>query len=814
MLNKILLLLTLVIIGCSPVSQEDKFFPSDYLFAQRSFPFGEIDQKAYRQSIAQLDSYRQSTHKFTEPWTFEGPTNICGRITDIEMPVDDMQTIYAGTASGGVYKSDNQGTVWTQIFDGVPVQSIGDMAIDKSDTDVIYVGTGESNAGGGSLAYDGLGVYRSEDAGVTWESRGLEDVGSIGRIVIDPNDNQKVLVAAMGSLFRNNEERGVYRTQDGGENWEQILFVSDSTGAIDLAIHPQDGNIIYAAMWQRIRRPHTRMYGGATSGIYKSVDGGDSWTELTNDLPTLPENKGRIGLAISESQPNTLYAYYANTDGPITGIYRTDDAGETWTSKSIQDINNVPFIWWFGRISVNPTNPDDVYVTSITAHRSQDGGDTWTEVFENAHVDHHTFFIHPQDDNLVVNGNDGGVYLSDNGNPVESTYLTGMSNFQFYACEINPHNPDIILGGSQDNGTNTNNGAVDSWQRIWGGDGFRVIVDPRNENNIYAESQRGNIVFSRNGGLSFGSATQGLTGNSNWNTPIVMDPDDSNILYTGRQNLFRSTNGAESWSPISPSLVNPNNPQGINTFGTITTIDVSTHDSEVIYAGTDDGNVWITRDGGQTYNNISANIPERWITAVTHDPIVASGVYVTVSGFRFGDAVAQVLYSNDYGDTWREIGENLPDIPVNDIIADDRLPGKVYVATDIGVFVGENRGDWWAVLGEDLPVVPVTDLDFDAGSRKLAAATYGRGIYTYDLPDQASSVKLVSDKVYVINPNPVSDYLDVSNFVVDNSSVSIFDFNGQKVLEQSGKLIDVQSLISGTYLLRRVDGQTTKFVKL
>ena len=730
------------------------------------------------------------------------------------MPIDDLQTIYAASASGGIFKSDNQGGDWFQIFDEVPTQSIGDMAIDRTNTDLIWVGTGESNAGGGSLAYDGLGVYRSTDAGVSWESRGLENVGSIGRVLIDPQDDQRVFVAAMGTLFQDNPDRGVYRTTNGGEDWEQVLFRSDSTGAIDLVMHPQDGQIIYAAMWERIRRPFTRSYGGETSGIFRSMDGGDTWSELTVGLPTLPEDKGRIGLAISESDPNILFAYYAQADGPIAGIFRTEDGGDTWTERSIANINDVPFVWWFGRILINPTDPDDVYVTSITAHRSQDGGNSWVEIFENAHVDHHSFYVHPQDPNIVLNGNDGGVYLSTSGDPTEGEYLNGMSNFQFYTCEINPHNPDQLLGGAQDNGTNVNNGSTDGWQTIFGGDGFRVLVDPENEDRVYAESQRGFIVFSRNGGVDFFNGTNGITGDGNWNTPLVFDPANSNILYTGTQRLFKTVNGAVSWNPISPELVNSDNPQGLITFGSLTTIDVSTLDSQVIYIGTDDGNVWVTRDGGDNYDNISEGLPERWITAVAHDPLDEAGVYATVSGFRFGESQSQVFYSDNFGETWRDIGQNLPDVPVNDIIADDLLFGKIYIATDIGVFVGENRGDWWALLGEDLPVSPVIDLDFDSASRKLAAATYGRGMFSFVLPNETSSVEDERLVQNTIHPNPAAITLDVTEFARDSKSVSIYNLQGQLILKSSDRIIDIQELVPSTYIVQRDDGAALRFQKL
>ena len=795
--------------GCKEAPKE-KFYPSDYLFAQRSFPTGEIDLHAYRSAVAsRLDAV--ATRDFEEPWQFEGPTNVCGRIVDVEMPVSDTETIYAGTASGGIYKTTNFGGQWEQIFDDMPTQAIGDIALTAQDPELLYVGTGEANAGGGSLAYDGLGVYRSEDGGQTWQARGLEDVGSIGRVVIDPQDTETVYVAAMGNLFSNNSERGVYKTSDGGLNWSQVLFLSDSTGAVDLAIHPTDGNILYAAMWERRRLRYDRTYGGETSGLYRSTDGGDSWEELTTGLPIDPASKGRIGVAISASQPNVLYSIYANTDGTLQGVFRSEDGGDSWERRSSNGISDVSFMWWFGRLMVNPTDPEDVYVTSILMHRSTNGGGSWQEVFNNAHVDHHGIFVHPADPDVIVNGNDGGVYAVNDGFPFEGEYLNGMSNFQFYTCEINPHDPEILLGGAQDNGTNVSNGAVDQWSRIFGGDGFRVIVDPVNPDLIYAESQRGNIGRSLDGGVSFVSARAGLSGSFNWNTPIAMDPNDNNILYTGSQRLFRTSNQAVSWISISDNLVNPDNPVGINTFGTITTIDVSSHDSGVIYVGTDDGNVWV-RQGGD-FINISNGLPRRWMTSVTHDPHLASGVYVTVSGFRFGEEDgAQVFYSDDFGDNWRAIGSSLPDIPVNDLVADDLLPGQVYVATDVGIYRGENRGDWWVPLGTDLPLVPVIDIDYDAGSRTLAAATYGRGMYTYDLPSELSSTTDQQETASLhVYPNPAIDRLSIN--VDHDVEWRIVDMSSRLVQQGTGDRADVSALTTGMYLLEAADGRKARFNK-
>lgn len=799
------------------VKAEVKQYPSDHLFAQRSYPYGKIDHKAYKSSLTQRSLYQSKEKRYEKKWQFKGPTNICGRVTDIEMPSKDTTKIYAGTASGGISMSNDLGQSWQPIFDEAASLSIGDIAISEENNNIIYVGTGESNAGGGSIAYDGLGVYSSKDGGETWTAKGLEDVGSVGRIVIDPNDYNTVFVAAMGSLFANNVDRGVYRTKDGGNNWEQVLFKSDSTGAIDLAIHPQDGNIIFAALWERIRRPYRRQYGGATCGIYKSEDGGDTWRELTEGLPLLPTQKGRIGLTLSPSHPNIIYALYADQAGKVEGVYKSEDSGETWTAKSIEGIANVSYMWWFGRITVNPIEPDDVYVTSISMHRSTDGGDRWSGVFSDAHVDHHAMYIHPLNDDIVLNANDGGVNRAKTEDAESSILLNGISNFQFYYCKIHPDDPSIIYGGSQDNGTLVTQGDTAVWNQILGGDGFRVLVDPLDSLRIYVTAG-GFFYRSIDGGQNFFIIGNGLAGVRAWAPPLLLDPDVSSTMYTGTDRLFRSEDYGSTWAPVSPFLVRPDRPMGNLNFGTLSTVDVSSLDNSVIYVGTDDGQVWITRDRGGDWTLITDGLPLRWVTSVHHDPHDISGVYLTVSGFRFGESTAQVFHSDDYGNTWDAIGAGLPDIPVNEILPDPLLPDVLYVATDIGVFVTENQGVAWRLLGSDLPTVPILDLDIHAASRTMAIATYGRGIYTYDLPDNPSVTNEMKQVVVNIFPNPTSDVITIETEQV-LSGLSVWDRAGNRVGLVAPRVVDrgyscsVEHLLAGQYFVKYKEGYVGSFIK-
>ena len=754
-------------------SIDEKLIPSDYFFAQRALPYNKIDNLAFQKAVDYRKSSTQNyAKKNKEAWQLAGPTNVGGRVTDIEMFVDDLNTIFVGTASGGIFKSSNRGTTWTPIFDNEATLSIGDMAIasDKS----IYVGTGEANAGGGSLAYDGVGVYKSTDQGNTWEWKGLAEVGSIGQVVVNPNNPAEVYVAAMGQLFKNNTARGVYKSQDGGDSWKQVLFVSDSTGAIDLAIHPTNPQIVYAAMWERIRRPNNRQYGGATSGIYKSEDGGNSWVELTNDLPRLAAEKGRIGIALAPSNPDIIMAIYADAIGFLEGIYKSEDGGNNWTT--ISSVSSVSFMWWFGKIFIDPIDSETVFVPALDLHRSKNGGTSFSNVSGSMHVDQHAIYIHPMNTDFVVAGNDGGTYISENGGDTWTKQNT-LPITQFYTCEIDYSNPEQLYGGTQDNGTvRTLGGILDDWERISGGDGFRVLVDPSDNKYIYAESQRGVLFRSVDGGQSFSSARTGIVGSdrNNWNSPLAFDPTDTRTLYFGTNKLYKSTNRAVNWSSISPDLTD-GAVDGNLTFGTITSIDVSTLDAGIIYIGTDDGNVWNTLNGGDTWTKVSADLPKRWVTDVATDPIDEATAYAIFSGYRFGENIGHIYKTMDNGTTWTDISGNLPDIPLNAIIINPNDMDQLFLASDIGVFETLDGGIDWQLLTANLPNVPVTDLDFHPPTNTLVAASYGRGLYRYELPLLSTATESIPfSKVKAnIYPNPTSNILHIDLELMQSTTLSI-----------------------------------------
>jgi len=682
-------------------------------------------------------------------WTFAGPTNIGGRLTSLAVDPINPDHIWAGAAAGGVFESTDRGDNWSPVFDGQPLLPVGAIAAHPSNPEIVYVGTGEANGAG--YSYDGDGVYRTLDGGATWQAIGLSDTRRIGRIAIDPQNPQRLFVAAAGGVYVPDDHRGVYRSTDGGTTWTQVLFVSTTAGAIDVAIDPGNSNRIYAAIWEHYSTATRWVAGGTNSAIWRSDDGGDTWTRLTNGLPASSPTIGRIGLALAASSPQTVYALYLNDPGSFIGVYKTTNGGDNWfrvdTPGGIQQSIFQGFGYYFGQIRVDPSDARKVYLLDVYYSRSIDGGVTYTNTLTGLHVDHHDLVILP---GRLYMANDGGFYHSEDGGATW-TQSFSLPASQFYDLGIDPQSPLIRYGGLQDNGSvRTKTGGLSNWTSVNGGDGFQCEVDPVNDKNVTCESQFGAIVRSTNGGSSFSSGVNGIvtTDRRNWNTPITNDPLTASRLYTGTVRVYRSANAAQLWSPISGDLTDGPPPSsqarggGVGAShlastvaGTITTIAVSRVDTSVLWAGTDDGNVWVTANGGALWTQV--NVPGRteWVTRVEADPFAAGGAFVTFSGYRDGSPMPRIFRTIDYGTTWTDISTGLPDVPLNCVSADpapdDR--GRLFVCSDLGVHVSDDFGRRWSDLGSGLPGVVVHDLDLVTSSRELFAGTHARGMYRYDL---------------------------------------------------------------------------------
>jgi photosystem II stability/assembly factor-like uncharacterized protein len=711
----------------------DAPYPNVWFMAQRAFPHEGVDQKTRFAAFAAADRFLRTGQIVGDRWQLVGPTNVGGRITAIDVSPAKPQRVFLGTANGGVFRSDDGGTTWASVFGDQASLSIGAVAIDPADADRIWVGTGEANSSGST--YAGTGIYRSDDGGETWKGLGLLESQHIGRIAVSPTDSSTVFVAALGDLFSGNPERGVYVTHDAGASWQLALHTDDLSGAVDVAIDPGNPQNVYAALWQRLHKAGELDAGGPGSGIYASHDGGATWSQATSGLPASGPTTGRIGIAVSAA---AIYAIFDDTKANFNGVYRSTDGAKTFTRTKDAALAGIDatYGWWYGNIRIDPTDSNRVYAIGFSAYMSADGGDSWNAIGPDLHPDMHALYIDPTNPQRLLLGDDGGFFQSSDQGKTWSG-PPQMPITQFYAVSIDPNHPERIYGGAQDNGVvATQTGQSDDWKAIWGGDGFQVQIDPRDNGVLYTESQNGDLVridpTSPDGREIAPSATR-----ANWNTPILLDPNNPDTLYYGADRLWKSPDGGSTWAAVSPDLsVDPTTgPQPRDTLvaGTITVIGIAKSDSRVIYCGTDNGKLWGTQDAGAHWALVDKGLPGRWVTGIAIDPQTPGNVVATVSGYRDNDRLAHVYASADFGAHWRAIDGGLPEVPVNVVRQDPGSPTTFYVGTDTGIYLTTDLGAHWAVLGQNLPVSPIIDLALDAAHHQLIAATFGRSIWRLPL---------------------------------------------------------------------------------
>ncbi len=817
--------------------------PNEWFMAQRAFPFETVPQEKW---IAAYDQARADRARAARgrgngtlagpAWVQAGPFNIGGRVTAV-VAAPGGNPAYFGAAGGGVFKSTNSGVNWTPVFDEMGVFSIGALAMHPTDANTVYVGTGEANSSVDS--YDGAGVFRTTDGGASWTSLGLAETRRIARIAVDPVNPQRLFVAAMGTQFSTSPDRGLYRSEDGGANWTKVLFVNDSTGVCDVVINPAHPETMFCATWERVRRSTYRRAYGPGGGVWRSVNGGTTWTKLAGGLPASDDNLGRIGLAIAKSQPSVVYAQIiSGAIGGYTGraLYRTADGGNVWGPRGGSTFTNNfgGFGWYFGDVAVSPTDPNRVYVQGVGLLRSLDGGTTLTSIQSGTHVDHHGVWIDPSNQNRVYLGNDGGFFSSLNGG-VGWTQSLDTPITQFYAGSVDPSNPDRLLGGTQDNSTMITTGSPSGWTIILGGDGFQTIVSPADPNVIYAEWQyccdRSGLRRSINGGSSWITPSGFSSGDRyNWNTPIAMNPANPAILLVGSHRVYKSTNSGSSYVPVSGDLSGA--PPSSLVYGTLTTLSISPADTALYYAGTDDGRVWRSQNAGGTWENVSAGLPLRYVTRVTPDPSDPNAVYVTLSGFGQDEHLSHVYRSANRGTSWTSISANLPDVPANDIVVDPTDTQSLYLATDVGVYASRNQGAGWFPLGTGMPVQTVFDLSLYSagGTRRLIAATHGRSQWTLDLtqlpldvPAPPSAVRL---ELSAPAPNPSRGQVRLTLELPAPSAVeaAIYDLSGRRVaglasgrlaagrhvLEWDGRSSRGDRVPAGVYFARVSSGLETR----
>ncbi len=776
-------------------------------------------------------------------WRSVGPVVQGGRLVDMEVVPGQPYTFYAAYASGGLWKTTNNGHTFEPLFDKQATIIMGDIAVDPNNPETVWVGTGENNSSRSS--YGGMGVYRSDDGGQDWSYMGLGDTDRIGRILIDPSDSNTIYVAALGKLYTPGGQRGIFRSSDGGKSWQQVFKGGDWTGVIDLVFKPGDTKTLYAAAWERKRRPWDFTEGGPGSAIYKSTDGGDNWTKLEGGLPS-GGFVGRIGLAVSAASPDTLYASIDNQqrlpedqwnlgDRPVNAkrlrgmskeaflaqdrneiegfirssdfdvsvdadklmdwvrtdkvsiqdiidelgdanadlfntdivglqVWRSDDTGANWKVTHDGPLDQVVYSYgyYFGEIRVSPKDADQVYVLGVPIVKSDDGGKTWFSVQgPDVHSDHQSMWINPQHPEHLMIGNDGGADVSYDGGQTW-VKLDAQPLGQFYTVNVDMAEPYNVYGGLQDNGT-IRCPSTNRWQtganctRINGGDGMYVAVDPRDYKTVYSGSQFGYYDRQSPDGdaevrprRAFGDTALRY----NWNTPVILSTHNADVVYFGTNILYRSMDQGETWTAISGDLSRSKN-RGDVPFASLTTLSESSLQFGLIWAGTDDGQVWVTDSSGIRWQDVSEKLPkDRWVSRVEASSHARERAYVTLNGYRDDDIRAYVYRTDDLGKTFKDISKGLPAEAVNVIREDPLMENILYVGTDRSVYVSTDRGDTWSALQGGLPNVPVHDLVVHPRERELVAGTHGRSIWIVDVLPLQDLVEAGTDtalKVFYID---------------------------------------------------------------
>jgi photosystem II stability/assembly factor-like uncharacterized protein len=791
-----------------------------------------------------------------------GPTQQSGRFVDFAVPAQRAHTFYAASASGHLWKTENNGQTFEPLFENEKVFSIGDIAVAPSNPDLLWLGSGEAN--NSRSTYWGDGVYKSVDAGKTWKNVGLKESHHIGRIVVHPANPDVVYVAALGHLYSENPERGLYKTADGGKTWDKILGISvdgRAVGVVDVAMDPSDPETLYAASYDRFRKPWTFGLGGPGSGVHKTTDGGKTWTKLAGGLPG--GVLGRIGLAVYPKNPKIVFAEIENANKPgmspedrwkeivegrssagmIDGeVYRSDDAGTTWAkiSPEKRSIGGNPG-YYYGQIVVDPNDDKVVYILSVGVLATRDGGKTWTAPFRFG-GDNHAMWIDPKDSGHMLLGYDHGLGVTwDGGKSWHHPDFLPLA--QFYAIDFDLSFPYRVAGGLQDNGNlmgpSTKTGAMggfgrvgaasgppirlEDWFNLGGGDGMYNVFDRTTNNTIYNESQFGPLArIDLITGESKSIAYQRQKPETRWNwcSPILVSAHNSDTIYHCGNIVVMSANRGETWTEISPDLstkdpsklvVDGKGGDGNIQYCTITTFDESPLVPGLLWAGTDDGNVWVTRDNGKAWTKLEIpGGPGYWVSRVAASPSDPGTAYLSYTGFRNDDFRPFLFKTADYGATWTSLATGLAEGPVNVVREDPKNPALLFAGTDFGIYVSTDGGQVWTKMA-GLPTQPIHDLKIHPREADLIVATHGRGAYIADIkPLEEVTPEVLAKDVHLFTPEPKVRWIgqdrresSSSNFAGESEAPGLPIFYSLKVKPKEAVKVRIYA---GTLLLNEIAG--------
>lgn len=765
---------------------------------------------------------------FTESWQQQGPGNIGGRVNALAIDPQNDNVIYAGFARGGLWKTENAGQTWIPLWDDQVVQSVSSITIHPTNSNIIYAGSGDINISGN--VFLGNGLFKSEDAGQTWTNIGLEETKVIGKIIVHPTKPDEILAATMGNVMIKDEIRGVYKTTNGGDSWEKVLFVDDDTGVHDIVFHPENPNYVLAAAWTRFRNGKESTVSSDKCRVYSSNDFGETWTLADMDIP---EVTGRPAISFNENNSSEAYAMMMNNSNRYISLHKSVDSGQSWemidSTNESTPVMMGGFGWFFGRIGAmkRPEDGKDrVYLCGVDLWSFSEEDGFWSPEtppwWEYAvHADKHSIVTNSAGD--IYLGTDGGIYKKEWGSG-EWTDEENIPTNMFYRVETSPHVVDEYYGGMQDNGTSGGNAdVINEWERLWGGDGFQTRFNPDNPEVQYFETQNGNITYTD----EFGSASLDfgpMAGDrKNWDMQYILSPHNPSVVYTGtyrpvRFDILDSYN--MSVDSIGPRLTDEL--EFLTSYHTITSLDESPLVEGLLYYGTADGNIWKREE--EEWIQINNGLDKHYVTSIKASPYQEGTVYVTLSNYKFYDNSPRIYKSEDYGETWVSIHNGLPSGAVNDILIYPEYEDKLlFAATNVGVYGTIDGGESWEKLSEKLPSIPVNDMAFNAAGDELVAGTYGRSINTYNLTEvfnyfiPESTEELDASAVKIL-PNPFVDRIKIES-EVPVAIIEIYSQEGRMIYDRKySEEIDLSQLTSGVYFIRlkSEDGkliETEKLVK-
>ncbi len=784
----------------------------DYWNLVRSNPVFGFDADAFYLGISKIREIKnnvQSLNRGPEhnlDWRLEGPFNIGGRVDVLTALNLGSDTLFAGTANGGVFRTIDGGLNWNSVFDDFGSLAIGSITVDPNNNNIIYVGTGDRNFGGGSFM--GNGFYKSVDFGETWVNIGLSQAGIITSCTINPLNSSEIIVGALGDPFQKTNERGIYKTMDGGATWVNTLLVSDSSGVTNVVRSPSQPSVLLASSFNRLNLEGHRISAGPDSRIYKSIDGGDSWVRITNGLPDTDQS--RVGIQFSASNPSKLYAIFISVDYNLQDIYVSSDEGVSWSgigaNGGLQGLDpgfTGGFGWYFGEIYVDPFDENHIIVPGVNQYESYDAGVTWTpnvpdwSTYE-VHADKHALIFQNQTTQII--GTDGGIYKTEDSGAFWQT-LGALPITQFYDINANSFENGVYSGGAQDNGTTSGNYLTTEWSRDFGGDGFEVTYIDQADHSIIYETQNAGLYWLDDNNGYVDISTQEV--NTNWFTPYTYK---NSRIIAGSNRLMKMDNPPFGfWEPISADLTQVGLGTAISpeNYHTITKIKHNSLNESQIIVGTSDGLVWLGDVDGNM-QNISSNLPEKFVTSVNFSKLNSQTLFVTMSGYYQNFNQALIFKSTDSGQTWMNIANNLPAIGINSFVS-FVINGNenLFIGTDGGVFVSVNNGLTWDLLGQNLPIATVSDLDIDFENKRLVAGTFGRSIWSYNLSFWINTSSINEKELAkLISPNPVSEEIEFQENALE---INIVDLQGNLVLSKKnvlkGEKIDVKNLKDGIYMI-------------